>query len=272
MFNFLRKLRLRMFEQSRPIDSSVKTSPNKGKKSIIISGITKKYLIYAIGEVMLVVVGILLALQINNWNEKRKAQIIENEYLLALQNEFEANKDELDHFVKLNLELIESAKDLLKLTGPNNTSNTTEEKVNSLLIDLIKASVEYEPSPGILEDLISSGNLNNLSNRTLRKQLSDWKATLAKVRRQENTVLEYRSNIKDLLIEKGNTRRPITGFLQIDEGSFDHKNISLLSDRRLENNLSFFAISSESLGTLYYGELNEIIIGILQTIRDQLQN
>jgi len=37
---------------------------------MIESGIARKYLLYAIGEIALVVIGILIALQINNWNEK----------------------------------------------------------------------------------------------------------------------------------------------------------------------------------------------------------
>ena len=52
---------------------------------------TGKYFKYAIGEIVLVVIGILIALQINNWNEERKANISENKALLALKNEFDKN-------------------------------------------------------------------------------------------------------------------------------------------------------------------------------------
>jgi bacteriorhodopsin len=41
-------------------------------KSLIESSSTKKYVLYAIGEIALVVIGILIALQINNWNEAKK--------------------------------------------------------------------------------------------------------------------------------------------------------------------------------------------------------
>tara|TARA_Y100000385_G_C13099534_1_gene643585 strand:- start:2936 stop:3121 length:186 start_codon:yes stop_codon:yes gene_type:complete len=44
----------------------------KIRKSLIDSGSSRKYLLYAIGEIALVVIGILIALQINNWNESRK--------------------------------------------------------------------------------------------------------------------------------------------------------------------------------------------------------
>ena len=55
----------------------------KTRKSSIGSGSTKKYLLYAIGEIALVVIGILIALQINNWNESRKA--LNNERRLYLK-------------------------------------------------------------------------------------------------------------------------------------------------------------------------------------------
>jgi len=52
---------------------------------------TGKYLKYAIGEIILVVIGILIALQINNWNEQRKDQIKENIIVKSLYDEFVDN-------------------------------------------------------------------------------------------------------------------------------------------------------------------------------------
>jgi len=53
MINFFRRIRKRLAEDNKPL----------------------KYLRYAIGEIVLVVIGILIALQINNWNERRKDKI-----------------------------------------------------------------------------------------------------------------------------------------------------------------------------------------------------
>ena len=53
-----------------------------------------KYLIYAIGEIVLVVLGILIALQINNWNENKKQIIIQNKILLQIQSDLQ--KDTID--------------------------------------------------------------------------------------------------------------------------------------------------------------------------------
>ncbi|MDG2449233.1 MAG: DUF6090 family protein [Saprospiraceae bacterium] len=52
----------------------------------------KKYLLYALGEIALVVVGILIALQINNWNEWRKDRVIESDLLIELHASVETTK------------------------------------------------------------------------------------------------------------------------------------------------------------------------------------
>ena len=48
------------------------------RKGLLEGGRTSKYLLYAIGEIALVVIGILIALQINNWNEERKEKVLES--------------------------------------------------------------------------------------------------------------------------------------------------------------------------------------------------
>ncbi|MFT4662486.1 MAG: hypothetical protein ACI8XB_002776 [Patiriisocius sp.] len=63
------------------------------------SGKTGKYFKYAIGEILLVVIGILIVLQINNWNSAQKDIAKEQQILLSLKEEFKQNIRELsfDH-------------------------------------------------------------------------------------------------------------------------------------------------------------------------------
>ena len=68
----------------------------KIKQNLLAEGKTGKYLKYAIGEIILVVIGILIALQINNWNENRKLRNQEKELLTQLQSEYQSNLDQLD--------------------------------------------------------------------------------------------------------------------------------------------------------------------------------
>ena len=63
---------------------------------------TGKYLKYAIGEIILVVIGILIALQINNWNENRKTEIEEIKILTNLKSDLEKTLNEFANAVKFN--------------------------------------------------------------------------------------------------------------------------------------------------------------------------
>ena len=72
----------------------------KIRQNLIIEKKTSNYLKYAIGEIVLVMIGILLALQINNWNEKRKINIdIENVFIL-LEQELKTNIKQSNDFLK----------------------------------------------------------------------------------------------------------------------------------------------------------------------------
>jgi predicted negative regulator of RcsB-dependent stress response len=67
----------------------------KIRQKMLIENKTGKYFKYAIGEIILVVIGILIALQINNWNENRLEKIEEQSFLSNLHNEFSQNKKAL---------------------------------------------------------------------------------------------------------------------------------------------------------------------------------
>ena len=55
-----------------------------------------RYLTYAIGEIALIIIGIMLALQLNNWNEDRKAQVEFDEYLVQLKEDVSTTIDNLE--------------------------------------------------------------------------------------------------------------------------------------------------------------------------------
>jgi len=55
-----------------------------------------KYFKYAIGEILLVVIGILIALQINNWNEQREERLVERKLLLEYKAELDYNHESLN--------------------------------------------------------------------------------------------------------------------------------------------------------------------------------
>ncbi len=73
---------------------------NQIRKSLIKNGNVGNYLFYAIGEILIVIIGIFLAIQFNNWNENRKTdKAIENVFL-EIQNNLENNSQASESFSK----------------------------------------------------------------------------------------------------------------------------------------------------------------------------
>jgi hypothetical protein len=69
----------------------------KIRKNLIKERKTSKYFKYALGEIVLVVIGILIALQINNWNEDRKDNSEEQKILINLNTEFRLPKKPMEN-------------------------------------------------------------------------------------------------------------------------------------------------------------------------------
>lgn len=122
-----------------------------------------KYLRYAIGEILLVVIGILIALQINNWNELRKQNIAETEFLEGVKKDLTQDK--------LYIELV------LKLMGPkieafemlNNKGHLISNDVNidSLLQNYFVTQRTFYPVTGSFQSAVSGNVINNYKNKEI---------------------------------------------------------------------------------------------------------
>ena len=84
---------------------------------------TGRYLKYALGEILLVVIGILIALSINNWNEKRKLKKTEWQTILALKAELTANIKSLEDILKFNQPSLDTARMFINGTLNFNDEN-----------------------------------------------------------------------------------------------------------------------------------------------------
>lgn len=159
MIRFFRKIRQRLLNEYRP----------SGK-----TGRLSKYLIYAIGEIILVVIGILIALQINTWNDKR----IQNERVKSYAQ-------------KLIIDLTEDIKNVeeikyqaeasyLRLDSLCNYARIlTIEDYNNLDIFLLVHNARYKPfswNRGSFEEVKSSGILNFFENDTIVNLLVKYEA------------------------------------------------------------------------------------------------
>jgi len=236
---------------------------------------TGQYLKYAIGEIFLVVVGILIALSINNWNELRKTRQEEHRYLLALKEEFGFNKDALNNVVSTNQANLQSALELINYTGPD-TPQLTEVRFDSLLYGVITNEVQYRPSPGVINEITNAGKLGNFSDPNLKKALASWEAILERIRFQEyEEVLRSRNGLFEFLYDKSNSRRSTYDHYGTQVGfgpsKFKGSNLKLLQIEEFENRMLEFVFTSSFLDTHYYPELEKKIDLILKLIDDNIQ-
>lgn len=110
MINFFRKIRQKLLSENK----------------------FSKYLIYAIGEIILVVIGILIALSINNWNEERKDGISEREALDELKQDLMKSLEDIEQNIRYDKDRLESAWKI------KNHIETSSEFADSLGYDLVQ--------------------------------------------------------------------------------------------------------------------------------------
>ena len=109
----------------------------KIRQNLLAEGKTFNYLKYAIGEIVLVVIGILIALQINNWNEQRKNRATEQKLLIALHEDLLVNIDRLNKDILLEQRTITQADKIIKYLD--------ERKPYDSSLDLIFAEALFSP-------------------------------------------------------------------------------------------------------------------------------
>ena len=138
------------------------------RKNLLSEGKTGKYLKYAIGEIILVVIGILIALQVNNWNqkelEKKEARIL----LKNLQNDFQKDTIQLQSLIKdaeLRVRGIDSIAALLK-----NVEQDDLNKFIQLQFNLFNFGV-FQSNQSTYDEAISSGTMKLLANDDLKYKI-----------------------------------------------------------------------------------------------------
>jgi hypothetical protein len=144
----------------------------KIRQNLLTENKFSKYLIYAIGEIILVVIGILIALQINNWNEVRKFKDEVNKVTQVLNYEFSDNRIVLNERIRD----LDKANDYVRtVLSFMNKENDEIQKVN--IDSIISKSLKYgnyNPANSTILELISSGKLNLVTDNSLKQNLYKW--------------------------------------------------------------------------------------------------
>lgn len=241
-----------------------------------------KYSRYAVGEIVLVVIGILIALQINNWNEDRNNREKERVLLNQLRQEFESDLKQLNDKTQQRKNIIYSAKTLLEYIDNEQLDNP-----DSIFYHL-QRSVFIPTFNTSSKDFFLARDIGLIRNDSLRVLLADWPRQVDQLVEEEKQWVDYRDNSYLAFLTSNFQTRNIYNSVQADlemmktvfldkSNSFDDrigwsKNIEdpnhLLENDELENHLGF-AIMVHSICKIQSATLSGHIEKILEQIEEQ---
>jgi len=146
MINFFRKTRKKLADDNKPL----------------------KYMRYAIGEIVLVVIGILIALSINNWNEREKNEQKETDHLANLLQELKVDKLKLNT-IQENFETALLSRDIFVSIFDGNGDTTDSLGIHYR--NMVSFVNDFVPTTTTIDELNNSGSLNLISNKELRRNI-----------------------------------------------------------------------------------------------------
>ena len=207
-----------------------------------------KYLIYAVGEIILVVIGILIALQINNWNENRINDKKEVVILEALKTEISENQTLLSSYVEQHAKVLKLLIELNAHISPQ-PQELSDVKLDSLIFGLGWLPY-YTPKEGVINSTINSGKISLIKNNKLTSKLASWSSLLnaynsvykwteRDVFEQTLPYIQEKYPFKNTLHNFGVENKAIS--------KFEYSKDALLSDLGFESLVSNRAINAQDI-------------------------
>lgn len=142
----------------------------KIRQSLLGSGQARKYLLYAVGEILLVVIGILIALEVNNWNEWRKDRLKEKNLLHTLMNDIDRNIQTIESTISLHEKRIRSTELILSVLESHSPYN---DSLSSHFYYAILVGTAYSGNPFSRNgyEVLKNEGLNLISKEPLRNEI-----------------------------------------------------------------------------------------------------
>jgi len=158
----------------------------KIRQDLLSEGKTSKYLKYAAGEIILVVIGILIALQINNWNQNNSNKKLERQYYSSMKSQLSEDLYKLNGEIYYNQDLLNKftyAKELLI------------QKDKSKLDTLAKITLsmvyyaDFRRKSNVYQTLVNSGEIKHLNNHNILEHLQSLEENYSYINRIEESNL-----------------------------------------------------------------------------------
>lgn len=137
-------------------------------------------------DFLIVIVGITIAFQLNNWNESRKSDLKERNYIESFHNENAANEASLIHALNFSVTNKSNIDTLIQIIQ---SKNYTDKRINTLLPSMLQIS-NYNLSTTTMENIKASGEFELINDINLRKEIID-------IYKTHNTTLKFEGLLLD---------------------------------------------------------------------------
>jgi hypothetical protein len=155
---------------------------------------------YAVGEIVLVVIGILIAFQVNSWNAQRLARIEQRQIFANLHSEFQENERMLDSALVNYTSSLNATIMINNLVG-NSRAEVAKHNLDSLFY-LSLPALEFFPSSQSIDNVVQSGRLGILKNEDIVSLIYKWNTLMEHLRDRENTTDDWTNDFVIPLLVK----------------------------------------------------------------------
>ena len=227
-----------------------------------------RYILYAFGEIVLVVVGILIALQVNNWNENKKDENLEQEYYCRLFEDAQQDLEQIKQFITLSQDRLAASNEAVRLLQNGNAKKVDVGK--QLGLSILAIYSDFTPNNSAFEDLISGATLNIMKEKDIIKAINNYYkkvAGLLSIVQVNATIALDRYYLENDLFESGRihsqmlTERFMRG---MEKDVYD--SMKLDYDEKLSEDMSFELLN----GGLTYISCNARQLQLYKQIKDEV--
>lgn len=246
----------------------------KVRQKLIDEGQLKKYLFYAVGEIILVMAGILLAVYINNSQEHQKTIEKQKEYLALIRNEMITNQENLKEEHDQLKNSIRGQRSLL-FQIDSLEDNYDEATFSKNWTNAFSGEIKCALESSALSELKYSGVLKDIQNDSIRLLLASWEGRLLKLKYQEEGVKESRTKCNNYMEEYGNFRSIFNlkahKNIKINQSEKVNSNKHILQSEQVENMLLISLAQATQLDRKIYPQINDLIQKVISLIDKEIE-
>jgi hypothetical protein len=141
------------------------------RQKLIVQGNTSKYFKYAIGEIVLVVIGILIALQINNWNEQRKNRNEEQALYKTLISSLDSDLADVNDKIFIVSKALKAQKIFMTTSFDSIKANYTITQIEDLLYAVSESSRSFFPNYGLYNKITNNNNIDLIRSSDIQMKI-----------------------------------------------------------------------------------------------------